>query len=60
MKTRLFIDTNTILDLLVERYPFYIPMAKLATLAENGRVSLVASPISFATVNDYLSRFESS
>lgn len=56
---RLFLDTNVILDLLGERYPFYEPMAKIATLADKNLVTLVVSPISFATLNYFLSKFES-
>jgi predicted nucleic acid-binding protein len=59
MKTRLFIDTNVILDFLGERHPFYESMAKLATLADKGKLKLVVSPISFATVNYFLTKFES-
>ena len=33
MKTKLFIDTNVMLDLLGERVPFYNSVAKIATLA---------------------------
>ncbi len=58
MKSRVFIDTNIMLDLLGERQPFYIPIAKLATLAEKGKVEMVVSPISFATVNYFLSKIE--
>ena len=48
------------LDLLGERAPFYEPIAKIATLTENGKVTMVVSPISIATVNYFLSIFESS
>lgn len=57
--TRLFLDTNIILDLLGERIPFYEPAAKLATLADRGEVQLIASPISFATTYYILCRYES-
>lgn len=55
---RLFIDTNIMLDLLGERDPFYEPIAKIATLADRGKVKLMVSPISFATVNYFLTKFE--
>ncbi len=58
MSKRVFIDTNVMLDLLGERPPFYEPIAKIATLAEKERLTLVVSPISFATVNYFLSKFE--
>ena len=58
MKSRLFIDTNIMLDFLGEREQFYKPIAKLATLADKGRLNLVISPISFATVNYFLTKNE--
>lgn len=60
MIKRLFIDTNVMLDLLGERLPFYQPIAKIATMAEKGKLTMVVSPISFATVSYFLSKFESS
>ena len=60
MMKRLFIDTNVMLDLLGERVPFYEPIAKIATLAEKRKVTMVVSPISFATVNYFLSKYENS
>lgn len=58
MIKRIFIDTNIILDLLGERKPFYEPIAKIATLAEKQLLTMVVSPISFATVNYFLAKFE--
>ncbi|MEW4925701.1 PIN domain-containing protein [Algibacter sp. 2305UL17-15] len=57
---RIFIDTNIMLDFLGERIPFYEPIAKLATLAEKEKLTMVVSPISFATVSYFLSKFENS
>ena len=59
MSRRIFVDTNVMLDLLGEREPFYAPIAKIATLAEKKRLTMVVSPISFATVNYFLSKYES-
>lgn len=59
MSKRIFIDTNIMLDLLGERKPFYLPIAKIATLAEKQKLTMVVSPISFATVNYFLAKFES-
>jgi predicted nucleic acid-binding protein len=59
MKTRLFIDTNVMLDLLGERVPYYEPIAKVATLADRGKVTLIASALSYSTVFYLLSKFES-
>lgn len=59
MSRRVFIDTNVMLDLLGERKPFYEPIAKMASLAEKGMIVMVVSPLSFATVNYFLTKFES-
>ncbi|MDP5228946.1 MAG: PIN domain-containing protein [Cellulophaga sp.] len=58
MIRKVFIDTNIMLDFLGERIPFYEPIAKIATQAEKGKLVMVVSPISFATVNYFLSKFE--
>lgn len=59
MSKRIFIDTNVMLDFLGEREPFYEPIAKIASLAEKEKLTMVVSPISFATVNYFLSKYES-
>ena len=58
--TRIFLDTNSILDLLAERIPFYNSIAKVATLADQKKITLVVSPLSFITIEYVLSKFESS
>jgi len=58
MKTKLFIDINVMLDLLGERMPFYISVAKIATLADKGQIILVASALSYSTVSYFLTKFE--
>lgn len=55
---RVFIDTNIILDFLGERHPYYEPIAKIATLSDKDKLKMVVSPISFATVNYLLSKYE--
>lgn len=60
MNKRIFLDTNIILDLLGERKPFYDSIAKIATLAEKEKLTMVVSPISFATVNYFLAKYENS
>ncbi len=55
---RIFIDTNIMLDLLGERHPYYEPIAKIATLSDKGELKMIVSPISFATVNYLLSKYE--
>lgn len=59
MKTRLFIDTNIMLDLLGERLPFYDSIAKIASLADRGEVSIIVSALSYSTVAYLLSKYES-
>ena len=59
MKSRLFLDTNVMLDLLGERIPFYDSIAKIATLADKGQIELIVSALSYATVNYFLTKFES-
>ena len=58
MSKRVFLETNIILDLLGERDPFYSSIAQLATLADLKKVKMIVSPISFATVNCFLSKYE--
>ena len=60
MSKRIFIDTNVMLDFLGERKPYYESIAKIATLGEKQKLTLVASPLSYATVNYFLSKFENS
>jgi predicted nucleic acid-binding protein len=58
MKDKLFIDTNVMLDLLGEREPFYSSIAKIATIADRGKVKLIVSALSYSTVFYLLSKFE--
>ena len=60
MKTRLFIDTNIMLDLLGERMPFYNSIAKIATLADKGQIIMTVSALSYGTVNYLLTKYENS
>ncbi len=55
---RVFLDTNVMLDLLGRREPFYSPIAKIATLAEDEKLEIYVSAISFATVSYFLAKFE--
>jgi len=55
---RLFLDTNVILDLLGEREPFYDSAAKIATLADKGKIILIVSALSYPTIFYLLSKFE--
>ena len=58
--SRIFVDTNVILDLLAQRAPFFDSIARLATLADQKKLILVASPLSFTTVDYVLNKYESS
>lgn len=58
MKTRLFLDTNIMLDLLGERIPYYNAIAKVATLADKGKIVIVVSALSYATVSYFLTKYE--
>ena len=58
MKDKLFLDTNVILDLLGEREPFYESIAKIATIADRGKIRLIVSALSYSTVYYLLSKYE--
>ena len=58
MKTKLFLDANVVLDLLGERDPFYKAVARIATLADKGKINLVVSALTCSIVFDLLSKFE--
>ena len=60
MKTRLFLDTNVMLDLLGERIPFYDSIARVATLADKEQITIVVSALSYATVSCFLTKYENS
>jgi predicted nucleic acid-binding protein len=59
MKNRLFIDANVMLDLLGKRKPYYDSIAKIATLADKGNLSIIVSALSYPTIFYLLSKFES-
>jgi predicted nucleic acid-binding protein len=58
MKDKLFLDTNVVIDLLGEREPFYDSIAKIATLADKGKIQLIVSALTYSTVYYVLSKFE--
>jgi predicted nucleic acid-binding protein len=58
MKDRLFLDTNVMLDFLGEREPYYDSIAKIATLADKGKIKLIVSTLSYSIVFYLLSKFE--
>jgi predicted nucleic acid-binding protein len=57
--SRLFLDTNVILDLLAHRDPHFDSIARLATLADQKKLALVSSPLSFTSVDFILNKYES-
>jgi predicted nucleic acid-binding protein len=59
MKARLFLDTNIMLDFLGERNPFYDSIAKIATLADKGKITIIVSALSYSTVGYFLTKYES-
>ncbi len=58
MKDKLFLDTNVVVDLLGEREPFYDAAARIASMADKGRIQLIVSALTYSTVFYLLSRFE--
>ncbi|NEN22275.1 PIN domain-containing protein [Cryomorpha ignava] len=59
MKAKVFIDTNVMLDFLGERKGFYQSAAKLISLSDKKKLEMFVSPISLATVNYLLTKYES-
>lgn len=49
--TRLFLDTNIVIDLLERREPYCHDAVRLFTMAYNKKVQLVVSPITYATAS---------
>ena len=49
--TRLFLDTNIVIDLLEKREPFCYDAVKLFTMAYGKKVQLVVSPMTYATAS---------
>lgn len=56
MKT-VFIDTNIIIDLIAQREPHYESIAKIASLAENKKIKMFASSLSFVNTFCILSKY---
>ncbi len=54
----LFLDTNIILDLLLEkqREPHYVDAARLMSLADKGKISITTSALTIATCNYILTK----
>ena len=52
----ILVDTNIVIDLLTKRGDFYIPASKLFTLADNKKIKLSISSLTFANTYYLLSR----
>jgi predicted nucleic acid-binding protein len=48
---RVFVDTNVLIDVIVEREPFYLDSVAVWTLAEQGRIIGLVSAISFTNIH---------
>ena len=59
MMQRLYFDTNVMLDFFMMRELFWMPIARIVSFAEKKKVTVVVSPISFATVSYLLEKIES-
>jgi len=53
---KVLVDTNIVLDLLTRRKDFYLAASKLFSLADNGKIRLAISSLTFATTYYLLSR----
>ena len=49
--TRLFLDTNIVVDLLDQREPFCHDAVRLFTMAYNKQVKIIVSPMTFTTAS---------
>jgi predicted nucleic acid-binding protein len=56
--TKVFLDTNVVVDLLGKRAPFFNAAAEIATLGLEKHICLHASSISFVTVFYLLRKYE--
>ncbi|MBL7473722.1 type II toxin-antitoxin system VapC family toxin [Robertkochia sediminum] len=57
--SRILIDTNIIIDLLAKREPYYKDAATLFTLADENRITLTISSLTFANTNYILTKLTS-
>ncbi|WP_224484702.1 type II toxin-antitoxin system VapC family toxin [Robertkochia aurantiaca] len=57
--SRISIDTNVIIDLLAKREPYYKDAATLFTLADENKITLAISSLTFANTNYILAKLTS-
>jgi predicted nucleic acid-binding protein len=55
---KVFLDTNIVIDFLGERGDFYLPSAKILTLADKNKIKIFTSPVSISNTYYLLSKFE--
>ena len=55
-KIKIFVDTDIILDLLSQREPFYNPAALLFSLADQKKLTICVSSLTFSNLNYILNR----
>lgn len=53
---KVFVDTDVVLDLLLERAPFYTHSARFFTLADKGTISIYLSSLCFNNLDYMLSK----
>lgn len=53
---KIYLDTNIIIDSLLKREPFNQYSDKLISIADNGKIRIVASAISFVSANFIISK----
>jgi len=56
MKERVFVDTDIIYDVLANRVPFYSPAAQLLSLADEGKITMTVSALSFTNIHYLISK----
>lgn len=56
--TKLFLDTNVTIDFIGERHPHYIHAAQILSLADQGKISLVISALTYSTTYYIVSKEE--
>jgi predicted nucleic acid-binding protein len=54
--TKVFLDTNIIIDFLAKREPFYIPAAEILEMASRDLIQIIVSALSIPTVHYILSK----
>jgi hypothetical protein len=54
---KLFIDSDILLDLSLQRMPFYFPALNLMELCYQGRLQAITSPVAFVNTNYFLNKF---